>query len=72
LLSKKALLRRIGGRNSNPFAARLEEELRRNLNELGIVPQGLRGRVTVLDVFVEYAQTRSDVCSWGLGWVLGL
>jgi len=43
LLSKRALSRRIGSRNPNPFAARLKEELRRDLNELGIGSQGLGG-----------------------------
>jgi len=55
LLSKKALLRRIGERNPNPEVARLEEELKRDLNELGIGAQGLGGSVSVLDVFIEYS-----------------
>ncbi len=55
ILSKKALLRRIGNRNPDPMAAKLEEELKRDLNELGIGAQGLGGKVSILDVFVEYA-----------------
>jgi len=69
LLSKKALLRRIGSRNPNPFAARLEEELRRDLNELGVGPQGLGGRVTALDVFVEYSHRH--VATYAVGVSVG-
>ncbi len=55
ILSKKALLRKVGDRNPNPRVAELEEELKKDLNELGIGAQGLGGRISVLDVFVEYA-----------------
>ncbi|MEM2207296.1 MAG: fumarate hydratase [Sulfolobales archaeon] len=54
-LSKRALLRPVGFRSSSPRMAELEEELERLLNELGIGPQGLGGRKTVLAVHVEYA-----------------
>ncbi|ADM27406.1 hydro-lyase, Fe-S type, tartrate/fumarate subfamily, alpha subunit [Ignisphaera aggregans DSM 17230] len=54
-LSKIALLRRVGERHREQEIARLEEELRRDLNELNIGPQGLGGRVSVIDVFIEYA-----------------
>jgi len=55
ILSKKALLRKIGSRHQNPAVAKLEEELKRDLNELGIGAQGLGGSVSILDVFVEYS-----------------
>ena len=55
LLSKKALLRKIGERNLDPDVAQLEEELKNELNNLGIGAQGLGGKITVLDVFIEYA-----------------
>lgn len=54
-LSKRALLREVGSRNPNPRVALLEERLEEAINELGIGPQGLGGRVTVLAVHVEYA-----------------
>ncbi len=54
-LSKIALLRKVGERHRELEIARLEEELKRDLNELDIGPQGLGGRVSVIDVFIEYA-----------------
>jgi len=53
MLAKKALLRPIGSRNPDKFYADLEEELLRKINDSGIGPQGLGGRVTALDVHVE-------------------
>lgn len=55
LLSKKALLRTLGSRNPNSKIALLEERLTEAINELGVGPQGLGGRVTALAVHVEYA-----------------
>ncbi len=52
-LAKKALLRNIGERNPDPFYADVEKELLEKINNLGIGPQGLGGRITALDVFVE-------------------
>jgi fumarate hydratase subunit alpha len=54
-LAKKALLRDIGSENQVPRLAELEDELERRCNDLGIGPQGLGGRITVMDVFVEEA-----------------
>ena len=54
-LAKKALLRDIGSGNPEPHLAELEAELEARCNELGIGPQGLGGRITVMDVFVEEA-----------------
>ena len=54
-LSKKALLRTIGSRNKDADAARLEEELFKAINGLGIGPMGLGGKTTSLAVHVEYA-----------------
>jgi fumarate hydratase subunit alpha len=53
LLAKKALLRRIDKRNSSSELAILEEELLAKINNLGIGPAGLGGRVTVLSVNIE-------------------
>lgn len=55
LLSKKALLRKLGERNSDEFYAELEEELLSAVNSLGIGPQGLGGDTTALDCLVETA-----------------
>lgn len=52
-LAKKALLRNIGERNPDPFYADVEKELLEKINNLGIGPQGLGGRITALDVFIE-------------------
>jgi fumarate hydratase subunit alpha len=52
-LAKKALLRKIGERNPDPFYADVERELLMKINDLGIGPQGLGGRITALDVFIE-------------------
>ena len=53
LIAKKALLRPIGSRHPDPFYARLEEDLLREINGLGIGPQGFGGRCTALDVMIE-------------------
>jgi fumarate hydratase subunit alpha len=53
-IAKKALLRPIGTRNSNPFYASMEEELTEKINKLGIGPLGMGGRITALDVHIEY------------------
>ncbi|MFQ6082121.1 MAG: fumarate hydratase [Candidatus Aminicenantia bacterium] len=54
LLAKKALLRRpLGSHNSDPFYADMEKGLFKRINNLGIGPQGLGGRVTTLAVHIE-------------------
>ncbi len=50
LLSKKALLRRVGEPNSDPEVAGLEKEILKKINDLGIGPLGFGGRVTALAV----------------------
>ena len=52
-LAKKALLREIGEHNPNPSDADLESELLKLVNDTGIGPAGLGGRVTALAVNVE-------------------
>jgi len=49
-LSKKSLLRELGLPNADPELARMEEELLLAVNDLGIGPQGLGGRITALAV----------------------
>ncbi|MBT9175357.1 MAG: L(+)-tartrate dehydratase subunit alpha [candidate division WS2 bacterium] len=53
LLAKKALLRPIFEHSSNPDNAKLEQELLESVNNTGIGPQGLGGRITALWVNVE-------------------
>lgn len=52
-LAKKSLLRSTDVRNSDPFYAKLEEELLEEINKLGIGPQGFGGRTTALAVNIE-------------------
>jgi fumarate hydratase subunit alpha len=52
LLAKKALLRELGRSHSDPEIASLERELLKEINDLGIGPQGLGGRITALAVNV--------------------
>ncbi len=53
LLAKKALLRDVGSSHPDPRIAAMEDELLERINDLGIGPQGLGGRTTALDVFIE-------------------
>lgn len=52
-LAKKALLRPLGQRSSDPEAAKLEEDLLARVNATGIGPMGIGGTVTALGVNVE-------------------
>lgn len=56
-LAKKALMRPTEEPNSNPYYAKLEEELLEAINALGIGPQGFGGRSTALAVNIEYYPT---------------
>lgn len=53
LLAKKALLRRLDVPNPDPFYAALEAEWLREINALGIGPQGFGGRTTALGLAIE-------------------
>ena len=53
LIAKKALLRPLGEKNPDPQIAALEGDLLTLVNNLGIGPQGLGGRVTALAVHVN-------------------
>jgi fumarate hydratase subunit alpha len=54
-LAKKALLRPIGSVHEDPFYADLERDLLALVNDTGVGPMGLGGRVTALAVHVEAA-----------------
>ena len=53
-LAKKALMRPMNLRNPNPDYAAMELDLIRRINDLGIGPMGFGGRITALDVRIEY------------------
>jgi fumarate hydratase subunit alpha len=57
LLAKKAVLRPINVRHPRPDLCRLEGELLDRVNDLGIGPQGLGGRITALGVNIEVYPT---------------
>lgn len=53
LLAKKALLRPLNSTNPDPQLAQLEAEILKGVNDLGIGPQGLGGRIFALGVHIE-------------------
>lgn len=55
ILAKRSLLRELGERNPDPNAAKLELELLELVNKADIGTMGYGGKVSVLDVHVEYA-----------------
>jgi tartrate/fumarate subfamily iron-sulfur-dependent hydro-lyase alpha chain len=56
-LSKVAATRPLGSRCDDPEGAKLEEQLTRAVNQLGVGPQGLGGDSTSFAVHVELAAT---------------
>lgn len=52
-LAKKALLRPVGSSSDIPYIADMERELLMRANKLGIGPQGLGGKTTVLGINIE-------------------
>ena len=54
-LSKKALYRPVGSHNSNGKAAEMERLLEEGINAMGIGPQGMGGKASVLGVHIENA-----------------
>jgi fumarate hydratase subunit alpha len=53
LLAKRALLREVGAAARHPVDRELEIDLEREINSLGIGPQGFGGTVTAFSVHVE-------------------
>lgn len=53
LLSKKALMRPIGSHNENERAAHMEKLLEDGINAIGLGPQGMGGKYSVLGVHIE-------------------
>ncbi|HXF68022.1 MAG TPA: fumarate hydratase [Burkholderiales bacterium] len=56
-LAKSAAVRPLGSRCEDPEGAKLEAELTRAVNQLGVGPQGLGGDSTAFAVHVELAAT---------------
>jgi fumarate hydratase subunit alpha len=52
-IAKKALNVPIGKRNPDPELAEMEERILERINNLGIGPGGLGGRITALDVHIN-------------------
>ena len=53
LLSKKALMRPIGSHNPNERAAAMEKLLEDGINSIGLGPQGMGGKYSVMGVNIE-------------------
>ena len=53
LLSKKAMLRKVGTKNPDERYSKLEDELIEEANKLGIGPAGYGGKTTVLSLNIE-------------------
>ena len=53
LLSKKALMRPLGSHNDNERAASMEKLLEDGINEIGLGPQGIGGKYSVMGVHIE-------------------
>lgn len=53
LLSKKALMRPVGSHNDNERAAKMEKLLEDGINAIGLGPQGMGGKYSVLGVHIE-------------------
>lgn len=57
ILAKKAAIREIGSKNSDPRYAQLENELLDIANKTGVGPQGLGGSTTAFAINVEWYPT---------------
>ena len=53
LLAKKALMRPIGSHNDNANAAKMEHLLEDGINAIGLGPQGMGGKYSVMGVNIE-------------------
>jgi fumarate hydratase subunit alpha len=58
-LAKKALLSKIGERNPDETLAELEKGILKQINQTGIGPMGLGGKITALDVKILTADTHT-------------
>ena len=56
-MAKEALMRDLNDETSDPTMRALEQELLQEINNLGIGPMGLGGRITALAVKINYYPT---------------
>lgn len=61
LHSKKALMRSIGSHNSNERAAKMEQLLEDGINKIGLGPQGMGGKYSVMGVNIENSARHPSV-----------
>ncbi len=54
-IAKHALLRPVGSRHADPYYAEMESKLLEKINNTGVGPQGLGGRITAIAVHIEAA-----------------
>lgn len=54
LIAKRATARPVGSRNEDLRYCRLEEEILKEINDLGIGPGGLGGTTSCLAVHIEF------------------
>lgn len=66
LLSKKAMLRPIGTRHAHPKAAEMEKKIEEGLNSIGLGPQGISGKNSVMAVHVEGMSHHPSVLGVGV------
>lgn len=57
VVAKKAIARKIGSYNKNEKYAAMEKEILKKINNLGIGPAGLGGKITALAVNIDYLPT---------------
>ena len=65
-LSKKALFRPVGSHNPNEKAAEMEQLLEEGINAMGIGPQGMGGKFSVLGVNIENAVRNTAILGVGV------
>lgn len=68
-LADQQFFRKLDDENPNPLLARLEEDLLRQGNELGIGPMGLGGRSTVLAVKIGNEHRLPSSCFVTVSWM---
>lgn len=66
MLSKKAMLRKIGTKNPHPRAALMEDKIKDGLNNIGLGPQGISGNSSVMAVHVEGMAHHPSVLGVGI------
>lgn len=63
LAKEAACLRTVGSHHPDPMFRKIEDDIHRALNELGVGVMGIGGDTSVLDVNVEYAYTHiAGIC----------